>query len=153
MEKQEVQSLIQERDFYKRAYEELLSRLASGGISLNTPVVKESTENKPLLMHERLKSLTVKRLLLLTAYLLYGAKSAEIAHELGVSLNSVRVILFRTKENLGMNNNARRAQEVIEGLKQYDDQEFQQKTGVPKDWWNHKDEYRDQVRSVPDRVR
>jgi len=158
MEKLErnIQSLRDERDFYKRAYEELLQRLSTGEFNLKTQAVHNAlpvTDKTETNVIVELKALTVKRLLILSAFFLYGAKIDELSKVFDVSENSIRVNLFRAREALGMNNGAQRVLEVTEGLKQYDNEEFQQKTGVPKDWWEHRDEYSDRIKQIPDRLR
>lgn len=154
--KTKFHSLRDERDFYKRAYEELLQRLSTGEFNLKTQTVHNGlsvTDKTETDVIVELKALTVKRLLILSAYFLYGAKIDELSNVFGVSENSVRVNLFRAREALGMNDGAQRVLDVTEGLKQYDNEEFQQKTGVPKDWWEHRDEYRDRIKQIPDRLR
>lgn len=154
--KTEFRFLRDERDFYKRAYEELLQRLSTGELNLKTQDVHNAlpvTDKNETNVIVELKSMTVKRLLILSAFFLYGAKIDELSKVFDVSENSIRVNLFRAREALGMNNGAQRVLEVTEGLKQYDSKEFQQKTGVPKDWWEHRDEYRDRIKQIPDRLR
>lgn len=154
--KTEFRFLRDERDFYKRAYEELLQRLSTGEFNLKTQAVHNAlpvTDKNETNVIVELKSMTVKRLLILSAFFLYGAKIDELSKVFDVSENSIRVNLFRAREALGMNNGAQRVLEVTEGLKQYDSKEFQQKTGVPKDWWEHRDEYRNRIKQIPDRLR
>ena len=154
--KTEFRFLRDERDFYKRAYEELLQRLSTGEFNLKTQAVHNAlpvTDKNETNVIVELKSMTVKRLLILSAFFLYGAKIDELSKVFDVSENSIRVNLFRARDALGMNNGAQRVLEVTEGLKQYDSKEFQQKTGVPKDWWEHRDEYRNRIKQIPDRLR
>ncbi len=154
--KTEFRFLRAERDFYKRAYEELLQRLSTGEFNLKTQAVHNDlpvTDKIETNVIVELKSMTVKRLLILSAFFLYGAKIDELSKVFDVSENSIRVNLFRARDALGMNNGAQRVLEVTEGLKQYDSKEFQQKTGVPKDWWEHRDEYRNRIKQIPDRLR
>ena len=127
MEKLErnIQSLRDERDFYKRAYEELLQRLSTGEFNLKTQAVHNAlpvTDKTETNVIVELKALTVKRLLILSAFFLYGAKIDELSKVFDVSENSIRVNLFRAREALGMNNGAQRVLEVTEGLKQYDNE-------------------------------
>lgn len=154
--KTEFRFLKAERDFYKRAYEELLQRLSTGEFNLKTQDVHNDlsvTDKIETNVIVELKSMTVKRLLILSAFFLYGARIVELSKVFDVSENSIRVNLFRAREALGMNNGAQRVLEVTQGLRQYDNEEFQQKTGVPKDWWEHRDEYRDRIKQIPDRLR
>lgn len=150
--KEELDKIIAERDFYQRAYTELLQKLSSGQLtssSTDGEPVKATTKTESE-MKLKLDTLSPKRLALLSAMLLDGAKTKDVATEIGVSYSALRSMesVLRTKFGIEMPSRLYTDPELIQALEGFNDEIFKERTGVPKHWWRNKEQYIEQVRQI-----
>lgn len=146
----EVQKLIEERNFYKKAYEDLL-RLISTGALKEEPGKTISDEAEFNFLSDKVNRLTTKRLIILSALLLSGASAKALAEEMGTTQGALNVATLKLRNYFNVS--SLHDLKLIKLMKDYDAEKFLEKTGVPKDWWDNRDQYRDIVKHIRGRSR
>lgn len=135
-----IDELRKERDYYQQAYRELLERIEMGDIHVRkiSPLSSQEIAQKVL-------NTTAKRLAMMAALFLYNPSVNELAQELNMSTSSIRVTLFRVGQTLGFGRSILKEPMMKKAFEEMNENEFQDKVGIPKNWWEQRDKYRDIV--------